>query len=328
MCSDAPSSAVKTRSSRFGLVDRLLVGAVGVLAAGSAGRSRRARSRNGTVICSTTPSRFTSSANVDELVERRRGPRPTARAPSSAAPGARPRAAAGAAGPRPSRGWRPTRPRARAASRTRRRAGRSSRRATSRRGRCGGVDVGAGPQAVDAGRGPGLGVDAGGEALQPQRLPGAGQSTMRQEMPRAASSSQWPEEYMCSLVESRPFHMIMTGARAVVGGRRLAEVGRQRRALVRDLDPADPRVLEVERLLLQLEDPPVGGEPAGCRARSASARPGTGSSSHGRRAGRPCAVWPAFSACFAPGRRAGRSAPSRPAGSRACRRPPRAPRRP
>ena len=29
---------------------------------------------------------------------------------------------------------------------------------------------------------------------------------------RAASSSQWAEEYMCSLVESSPFHMIITGA--------------------------------------------------------------------------------------------------------------------
>ena len=31
-------------------------------------------------------------------------------------------------------------------------------------------------------------------------------------MPRAASSAQCPEEYMCSLVESSPFHMIITGA--------------------------------------------------------------------------------------------------------------------
>ena len=42
--------------------------------------------------------------------------------------------------------------------------------------------------------------------------PEPGQSTISVEMPRAASSSQWPEEYMCSLVESSPFHMIMTGA--------------------------------------------------------------------------------------------------------------------
>ena len=42
--------------------------------------------------------------------------------------------------------------------------------------------------------------------------PEPGQSTISVEMPRAASSSQWAEEYMCSLVESSPFHMIMTAA--------------------------------------------------------------------------------------------------------------------
>ena len=31
-------------------------------------------------------------------------------------------------------------------------------------------------------------------------------------MPRAASSAQWLEEYMCSLVESRPLTRTMTGA--------------------------------------------------------------------------------------------------------------------
>ena len=33
-------------------------------------------------------------------------------------------------------------------------------------------------------------------------------------MPRAASSRGQPEVYMCSLVESSPFHMITTGAGA------------------------------------------------------------------------------------------------------------------
>ena len=31
-------------------------------------------------------------------------------------------------------------------------------------------------------------------------------------MPRAASSSQWLDEYMCSLVESRPLTSTITGA--------------------------------------------------------------------------------------------------------------------
>ena len=31
-------------------------------------------------------------------------------------------------------------------------------------------------------------------------------------MPRAASSSQWPEPYMCSLVESSPLTSTITGA--------------------------------------------------------------------------------------------------------------------
>ena len=35
--------------------------------------------------------------------------------------------------------------------------------------------------------------------------PVPGQSTIRHEIPRAASSSQCPEEYMCSFVESSPF---------------------------------------------------------------------------------------------------------------------------
>ena len=39
-----------------------------------------------------------------------------------------------------------------------------------------------------------------------------GQSTISVEMPRAAISFGHSEVYMCSLVESRPFHMIMVGA--------------------------------------------------------------------------------------------------------------------
>ena len=42
--------------------------------------------------------------------------------------------------------------------------------------------------------------------------PVPGWSSIRQEMPRAASSSQWFEEYMCSLVESRPLTSTITGA--------------------------------------------------------------------------------------------------------------------
>jgi hypothetical protein len=41
--------------------------------------------------------------------------------------------------------------------------------------------------------------------------PEPGQSTWSTETPRAAISVGQPEVYMCSLVESRPFHMIMTG---------------------------------------------------------------------------------------------------------------------
>src|SRR6266508_3853439 len=41
--------------------------------------------------------------------------------------------------------------------------------------------------------------------------PDPGQSTCSTEIPRAAISVGQPEVYMCSFVESRPFHMIMTG---------------------------------------------------------------------------------------------------------------------
>ncbi len=43
-----------------------------------------------------------------------------------------------------------------------------------------------------------------------------GQSTMSVEIPRAASSCGNPERYMCSLVESRPFHMMTHGPPALV----------------------------------------------------------------------------------------------------------------
>ena len=39
-----------------------------------------------------------------------------------------------------------------------------------------------------------------------------GQSTISVEMPRWASSCGQPDVYMCSLVESSPFHMIIVGA--------------------------------------------------------------------------------------------------------------------
>jgi hypothetical protein len=38
-----------------------------------------------------------------------------------------------------------------------------------------------------------------------------GQSTISVENPRAAISAGQPDVYMCSFVESRPFHMMMTG---------------------------------------------------------------------------------------------------------------------
>ena len=50
--------------------------------------------------------------------------------------------------------------------------------------------------------------------------PVPGWSSIRQEMPRAASSSQWLEEYMCSLVESSPLTSTITGAGPSLGGRR------------------------------------------------------------------------------------------------------------
>ena len=49
--------------------------------------------------------------------------------------------------------------------------------------------------------------------------PVPGWSSIRQEMPRAASSAQWSELYMCSLVESRPLTRMITGVGTVVGGR-------------------------------------------------------------------------------------------------------------
>jgi hypothetical protein len=42
--------------------------------------------------------------------------------------------------------------------------------------------------------------------------PVPGWSSIRQEMPRAASSAQCPDEYMCSLAESRPLTSTITGA--------------------------------------------------------------------------------------------------------------------
>ena len=48
---------------------------------------------------------------------------------------------------------------------------------------------------------------------------------------------------MCSLVESSPLTSTITGAGPSSVGRRLAEVGRQRRALVGDRDPGRRRGL-------------------------------------------------------------------------------------
>ena len=76
--------------------------------------------------------------------------------------------------------------------------------------------------------------------------PVPGWSSIRQEMPRAASSSWSPRSTCAPWCESSPFHMIMHGCGAVA--RRLGEVGRQRRALVRDRDPGGRRVEQVEGL--------------------------------------------------------------------------------
>jgi len=80
-------------------------------------------------------------------------------------------------------------------------------------------------------------------------------------MPRAASSAQCPDKYMCSLVESRPLTWTDDRGRAVVGGGGPAEVGGQRGALVGDGHAGDPRVLEVECSLLELEHASVGRDP-------------------------------------------------------------------
>ena len=59
-------------------------------------------------------------------------------------------------------------------------------------------------------------------------------------MPRAASSSQCPDEYMCSFVESSPFHMIITGAGpSSVAGAWLKYAGSVG-PFVGDLDPREP----------------------------------------------------------------------------------------
>ena len=68
MCSVAPSSAVKIRSSRFGELTRLVVGAVRVLQRDLPVVGAVAI-RNGTVIFSTTPSRWTPVGELDELVQ-------------------------------------------------------------------------------------------------------------------------------------------------------------------------------------------------------------------------------------------------------------------
>ena len=116
-------------------------------------------------------------------------------------------------------------------------------------------------QPVDGRAGPGLGVDPGGEALQPQRLAGAG--LVEHQAGDAAGGQLLPVaggvHVLLGRVQAVDQHDHRRGA--VVGGRRLAEVGRQRRPLVGDRHPADPRVLEVERLLRQLQHPLVGGHP-------------------------------------------------------------------
>ncbi len=66
---------------------------------------------------------------------------------------------------------------------------------------------------------------------------------------------------MCSLVESSPLNMIITGAGPSIGGRCGAEVGGQSGSLVGNLNPADPGIAQLERLLRQFQDPPVGGHP-------------------------------------------------------------------
>ena len=54
-----------------------------------------------------------------------------------------------------------------------------------------------------------------------------GWSSIRQEMPRAASSSQCVEEYMCSFAESRPLTSTITGAGpSSVAGAALKYAGR------------------------------------------------------------------------------------------------------
>ena len=175
-------------------------------------------------------------------------------------------------------------------------------------------------QVVHGRAGPDLGVDPGGQPLQPQRLAGAG--LVEHQAGDAAGGQLLPVvggvHVLLGRVQAVDQHDHRRGA--VVGGRRLAEVGRQRRPLVRDRDPGDPRAVQVERLLRQLQHPLVGRAPGSGRSGRASARPGTGSWWRGSTAGRRCGCGRP-SRRPRPGRRAGRSGPSRRAGSPACRRP-------
>ena len=260
------------------------------------------------MICSTTPSRWTSSAKSMNVVEVVVAPhpehvlpvvrdRPLALALEAAALHGAP-VVVGAPGDA----------RARSASRTRRPAGRSSRRATSRRCRSGSASTSSRvSQVVDGRAGPGLGVDPGGQALQAQRLAGAG--LVEHQAGDAAGGELRPVaggvHVLLGRVQPVDQHDHRRGA--VVGGRGRAEVGRQRRALVGDRDPADPRVRAGRRPSAPARAPAGRWGPGSGRSATASARPGTGSWWRGSRAARRCGC-ARPSRPPRPGRRAGRSA--------------------